>query len=176
MNTNEIAVFSTSRDSQDRIAAKQPLHFRDDPDGTENAAVNIYDEVKYQEFIGMGGAFTEAAAETFYKLPANVRAQVIEAYFDPAKGNGYSFCRTHMNSCDFSLGNYEDAAKPGDAELKSFNIEREKRALIPMMKEAAKRAPFNLFISPWSPPSWMKDTGKMNNGGKLLQKYAGAWA
>jgi glucosylceramidase len=176
MQTKEIAVFSTSRDTPDRIAAKQPIPFRDDPNGTENGVVNVYDEVKYQQFIGMGGAFTEAASETFYKLPKDVQDKVIEAYFDPAKGNAYSFCRTHMNSCDFSLGNYEDAAKPGDTKLESFNIEREKRTLIPMIKEAAKRGPFNLFISPWSPPSWMKDTGKMNNGGKLIAKYADAWA
>ena len=34
------------------------------------------------------------------------QAAILKAYFDPQEGNAYSLCRTHINSCDFSLGNY----------------------------------------------------------------------
>jgi glucosylceramidase len=176
MHPRQLTVFTTSRDTSERIAQKEPQFFQDDPTNTEPSVINIYDDVKYQEFLGFGGAFTEAAADTFYKLPASVRDLVMDNYFDPVQGLGYTFCRTHMNSCDFSLGNYADAEKPGDTALENFNIQREKGALIPMIQEAARRAPFKLFISPWSPPAWMKDNGEMNYGGKLLAQYAGAWA
>jgi glucosylceramidase len=176
MKAKEIAVFSTSRDTSDRLAAKPSLQFREDSEGIENLLINIHEEVKYQKFIGIGGAFTEAAADTYYKLPEAARKEMIDAYFDPEKGLGYSFCRTHMNSCDFSLSNYADADKPGDVKLESFNIGREKKSLIPLIKEAAGKAQFKLFVSPWSPPAWMKDNGRMNGGGKLLAQYAGAWA
>jgi glucosylceramidase len=176
MKPNLIDVFVTSRDTTDRLAHKEPLFFRDDVEETEFAVVNVYDEVRYQEWIGFGGAFTEAAALTFDQLPPAVREQVMEAYFDPQRGQGYNFCRTHMNSCDFSLGNYADAAQPGDVALESFNVTREKEHLFPMIQQAARRASFKLFISPWSPPAWMKDSGAMNQGGKLLPQYADSWA
>ena len=32
------------------------------------------------------------------------------------------------------------------------------------------------MASPWSPPSWMKTNGQMNEGGKLKEEYKSAWA
>jgi len=43
-----------------------------------------------------------------------------------------------MNSCDFSLGNYACTEVDGDVELKHFSIDRDRRALLPMIKEAQK--------------------------------------
>ena len=76
--------------------------------------------------IGFGGAFTEAAAYTLQKLPEDKQEEVLAAYFDEKKGHRYTFCRTHMNSSDFALGNYACVEKEGDVELESFNIERDK--------------------------------------------------
>ena len=100
------------------------------------------------------------------------------AYFDLSSGNGYSLCRTHINSCDFSLGNYAYAETPGDVELKHFSIDHDRRQLIPMIKEAVRVAgqPLKLLASPWSPPAWMKTNGQMNQGGKLKQEYRETWA
>lgn len=176
MESGRISVFTTSRSKGEHIAEREPLQFQEDMQGVESPAVNIHDDIRYQEFLGFGGAFTEAAADTYLKLPQDVQMQFMDAYFMPGTGLGYSFCRTHMNSCDFSLGNYEDAAEPGDTKLASFNIGREKAALLPMIKDAQKRGPITLFVSPWSPPAWMKDNGEMNHGGKLLPQYAHAWA
>jgi len=133
---------------------------------------------RFQTIEGFGGCFTEAAADTFYKLPAQVRAEILKAYFDLSTGNGYTLCRTHINSCDFSLGNYAYAETPGDVELKHFSIDHDRRQLIPMIKEAARVAgqPLNLIASPWSPPAWMKTNGQMNQGGKLKPEYRAAWA
>ena len=39
--------------------------------------------------------------------------------------------RTHINSCDFSLGNYAYVEDENDLELKTFSLERNKISLIP---------------------------------------------
>jgi glucosylceramidase len=57
-----------------------------------------------------------------------------------------------------------------------FSIKPDHEFIIPCIKQALQRNP-NLvfFASPWSPPSWMKDSGSMC-GGKLLSQYYLAYA
>ncbi len=168
---------TTARDSGQRFekgfSAASPVTATG---GTATIAVDS--AVRYQTIEGFGGAFTEAAANTLYRLPEDVQAEVLSAYFDSAIGHGYTLCRTHINSCDFSLGNYAYTEVDGDTELKHFSIERDKQELIPMIQRASalSNAGFRLFASPWSPPAWMKTTGKMNEGGKLRPEYRAAWA
>lgn len=141
-------------------------------------SIFIDPRVAYQTLEGFGGAFTEAAASVFQKLPPAQQRRFLAAYFDPRKGHGYTFCRTHMNSCDFALGNYADAPVPGDRALRHFSIAREQQALLPMIRAAQRVAgrPLQLFISPWSPPAWMKTNGEMNRGGKLKPDCRAPWA
>ena len=47
--------------------------------------------------------------------------------------------RTHINSCDFSLGNYAHVEDENDLELKTFSLERNKISLIPMINDALKK-------------------------------------
>lgn len=173
---NTINVFVTAQEDENKREQAYRAEFKSDDTGIETEVINIYDDVRYQEFMGFGGAFTEAAAVTFYKLKESERQKILKAYFDANEGLGYTFCRTHMNSCDFSLGNYSCADIPNDMELEHFNIERDKKAMLPMMKEALKYGKYSVLVSPWSPPAWMKDTGDMNRGGKLLPKYREVWA
>ena len=80
--------------------------------------------------------------------------------------------RTHINSCDFSLGNYA-LCEQEDRKLTGFSIERDKKMLIPFIKEALNEAssPVLIMASPWSPPPWMKTNNQMNHGGKLKEKF-----
>jgi len=142
---------------------------------TEMQIVNIVPEVEYQTIDGFGGAFTEAASTTLDKLSPNSREKILKAYFDKKDGIGYNFCRTHINSCDFALGNYT-YVKEGDKTLATFDIERDRKSLLPMIKDAKKYGSFKLFASPWSPPAYMKTSKKMNEGGKLLPNYFDLWA
>lgn len=131
----------------------------------------------YQEFMGFGGAFTEAAAYTLSEAPEDVRAEAIRAYFSKSQGLGYVLGRVHIHSCDFALGNYT-YVEEGDVELKTFDISREDKWVIPMIKDAAKEAgqEIKILASPWSPPAFMKDTKEMNYGGKLLPEFERPWA
>ena len=65
-----------------------------------------------------------------------------------------------------------------DKELKSFNIDHDRKYKIPFIKEAMKAAggKLDLFASPWSPPAWMKDNNNMLQGGKLKPEFYNSWA
>jgi glucosylceramidase len=174
--SSPIQVFRTAKSTHDRLTEKEPLTFQTQiPD---SPSVLVDSQHVYQTIQGFGGSFTEAAAHTYYKMSPEVRAEILRAYFDPSSGNGYTFCRTHINSCDFSLGNYAYAEMPGDVELKHFSIEHDRRQLIPMIQEAVRIAgqPLKLLATPWSPPAWMKTNGQMNHGGKLKPEYRETWA
>lgn len=106
-------------------------------------------------------------------LKDDIQKQLLSDYFS-SNGIGYSFCRTTIGSCDFSLENYSYLNVPN---INEFSIERDKQYLIPMIKSALKMNPnITLVASPWSPPAFMKDNNQMNNGGKLLNTYKQLWA
>ncbi|MCH4889962.1 glucosylceramidase [Acidaminobacter sp. JC074] len=135
-------------------------------------AVNTRHE--YQEHMGFGGAFTESAAYTLGQAPESVRQEAIKAYYSD-QGLAYALGRLSIHSCDFSLGNYT-YVKEGDKALTTFDMSHEDKWLVPMIKEALLYGPIKLLASPWSPPGFMKDTGEMNYGGKLLPEYFESWA
>lgn len=122
-------------------------------------------EEKFQEILGFGGAFTEAAALNFFKLSAEERQNVINLYFgDPSNGgHGYTIGRVHINSCDFSPGSYSFDDVTNDTSLDDFdtNVTHDSEQMIPLIKLALERArsdgrDIRIFASPWSPPAWMK--------------------
>lgn len=136
--------------------------------------VCVFPEEKYQRIKGFGGAFTESAASVFSKLSDEKKKEFLKAYFSKDEGMGYSFCRLHIGSCDFSLDEYVHVDE-GDTTLDSFSIERDKKYIIPMIKEAQKYARLTFFASPWSPPAFMKDTDSRFKGGKLKKECYELW-
>ncbi len=165
----------TSRDGGHRLSAQQPLQAEHTP-GLPRLWVDS--TRKFQSLLGFGGAFTEASATVWQSLPPAAQEQFLIDCFDPARGHGYTLCRVHMNSCDFALGNYAHVEQPEDFALSSFQIERDRQALLPFIKAAQRVAgrPIQLLASPWSPPAWMKTNGQMNHGGQLRPECRAAWA
>lgn len=168
--------FITARDSALRLSEYPPSR-PNQPDQTL-PSIWIDPSRRFQIMEGFGGAFTEAAAVRWRALGADQKEAVLKGYFDQDHGHGYTLCRVHMNSCDFSLGNYAHADTPGDVDLKHFSIARDEQALIPFIQAAQRVSsrPIQLLASPWSPPAWMKTNHQMNHGGKLLPEYRPAWA
>ncbi len=102
----EVRVILTARDTKDRLTLKQPVKLAA-AKGERAASRVVIDPGKtYQKILGFGGAFTEAGAYTLSRMSPAKRAEAMRAYFHPREGLGYTLCRTHINSCDFSLGNY----------------------------------------------------------------------
>lgn len=136
--------------------------------------VELFPEITHQTHLGFGGAITESAAYTLSEMPKEKREEVLKAYYSQ-EGLGYNLGRIHMNSCDFSLENYT-YVKANDEALKTFDISREDKWVIPLIKDAEKYSgPLAVLVSPWSPPAWMKTNNNMNFGGELLPKYYDAW-
>ena len=171
-----ISISITTKDTNQRIKNIDPeqLTFSD---GHQWPILKIDSNQKKQSILGFGGAFTEASAYVYGQLNDDKKNEIINAYFGE-NGNQYNFARTHINSCDFSLGNYAYSEEPGDIELNNFSISRDKKWLIPFIKAGIRLAKDPVFIlaSPWSPPAWMKTNGEMNNGGKLINRYQSTWA
>jgi glucosylceramidase len=181
--TGRARAFLTAKDTGARLSEQPDLLGINIDEPSENtrpqgSRIWLDSKKRFQKLQGFGGAFTESAATTWLKLGQALREQVLRDYFDPEFGHGYSFCRVHMGSCDFSLGNYSHVELPDDIQLNSFSIDRDKQALIPFIKAAQKVAPqpIQLLASPWSPPAWMKTNRQMNRGGELRPEFAGHWA
>ena len=174
----KVTVYTTAENTDDRLSATGTVEFKEMKQPLETQICVFVDPAtKFQTYLGIGGALTDAAAETFYKLPRDKQQEVLQAYFDKQKGIGYTIARTNINSCDFSSDMYTYVSNE-DKGLKSFNIDHDKKYKIPFIKEAMKAAggKINLFASPWSPPGWMKDNHDMLHGGKLKADYADSWA
>jgi glucosylceramidase len=131
----------------------------------------------FQTFLGIGGALTDAAAETFARMPAEQQEAFLKACFDPREGIGYTLARTTIHSCDFSSGSYT-YVEEGDKKLKSFSVAHDMEYRIPFIRRCQEAAGgrLDLFVSPWSPPAWMKDNNNMLQGGKLLPEFYASWA
>ncbi len=177
MDKKQFDMIVTARDTGDRLTYKTQLELGEKMTGISRE-IAVKPEKQFQKILGFGGAFTEAGGYVLQQLSPQKQAEVIDAYFDFPSGHGYTLCRTHINSCDFSLGNYAYAEVPGDTALDHFSIERDRQYLLPMIRAALERSdqPVNILASPWSPPPWMKTNGQMNHGGKLLPEYRQAWA
>lgn len=175
---NPVSVYLTAKDTGQLLARTADLDFVAMPQPTEQETCIFVDPAKkFQTLLGIGGALTDASAETFYKLPKDKQQEIMRAYFDPQHGIGYSLGRTHINSCDFSSESYT-YVKDGDTNLTTFDISHDRKYRIPFIKEALATAgkDFTLFVSPWSPPAWMKSNHDMLHGGKLKPEFYDAWA
>jgi len=175
----KVTVYTTADTANYRLTQTGTgLSFADFGQPKETQVCVFVDPAKtFQTFLGIGGALTDAAAETFAKLPADKQQELLRAYYDPQNGIGYTIGRTNINSCDFSSDMYT-YVKEGDKELTSFSLAHDEKYKIPFIKKAmqATGGKMNLFVSPWSPPAWMKDNNDMLHGGKLKPEFYDAWA
>jgi len=148
------------------------------PLSNESATVEIKIDStnKLQTILGFGGAFTESSAHLFQQLSKENQKKLIEAYFGD-EGAAYSICRTHINSCDFSLDYYDYLNGEEDSTLSNFNLEEDLEDVIPFIRAAQKGSTngFKIIASPWTAPPWMKDNNSWE-GGKLLEEHYSTWA
>ncbi len=173
-----VLVYTTAESTSFRLTPTDTLAFRPSESTSEGKVYVFVDPKKtFQPFIGIGGALTDAAAETFAKLPAARQDELIAAYYSADRGIGYTLARTNIHSCDFSSESYTYVTE-GDKDLTSFSIAHDLRYRIPLIKRAlaATGNRLKLFASPWSPPAYMKNNNDMLHGGHLRPEFYRAWA
>lgn len=169
---NSMILYTTNAENQ---LVRSEKDFYTDHD-IENNLIKVYAMEERQEMIGFGGALTESSAYTFSRMSKEKQEILTNLYFGE-QGNNYNFCRLHIQSCDFSLGNSAYVTDETDTKLRSFSLEQDEKYVIPYIKEALKKNPNIQFLgSPWSPPAFMKSNKQMNEGGILLPEYYQRWA
>ncbi len=178
VNGKTVMVYTSADSTNLRITNTDNLKFSvlKQPVETQTC-VFVNPNKTFQTFLGIGGAITDASAEVFAKLSKEKQQEFLNSYFSKDKGIGYSLIRTNIHSCDFSSDMYT-YIEEGDAALKTFSIEHDKKFKIPLIKKAIETAGGKLtfFASPWSPPAFMKDNNNMLQGGKLLPEFYQPWA
>ncbi len=171
-------VFTTTKGTNLRLtltqsgifsAASQPLE-------TE-ISVFVNPKQAFQEFLGIGGAITDASAEVFSKLSPSKQSEFLKAYFGE-EGINYNIIRTSIHSSDFGLGSHT-YIEEGDGALHTFSIEKDLEKRIPLIQKAQAlihAQDFVFYASPWSPPAFMKTNNNMLQGGKLRPEFYQSWA
>lgn len=175
----------------------------DEPRHLESGVINLYPDITYQTIQGFGGAMTDSAAYLLSTLPPQARQEAMDLLFTE-KGNRFSIIRVPLDSCDYSLEEYQAVADPvADPEWKTFDMTRNFQYILPALKEAlALCGPSaSVLLSPWSPPWQWKTPPKplkndaivygelpgrpnavdhskpqRNNGGSLKPQHYGDWA
>ena len=176
--TKTATVYTTAAKTELRLTKNATLNFSPSRQPLETEPFVLVDaSMTFQSFEGIGGALTDASAETFAKLSKEKQQELLKAYYDPAAGIGYTLARTNIQSCDFSSGSYSYVGD-NDPQLKTFSVAHDEQYRIPMIKQAIAAAggKLRLFVSPWSPPSWMKDNNSVTGGGKLKAEFDQSWA
>ncbi len=180
VSDNKVIVYTTANSGNNsyRLNATDTLQFFSFFQPLETQPCVFLDpDQTFQTFLGIGGALTDASAETFAKLSTLKQEEILKAYYDSKNGIGYTLGRTNIHSCDFSSASYT-YVKDNDSALKTFTVKHDEQFRIPLIKRAMEMSGGNLklYASPWSPPAWMKDNNSMLHGGKLLPRYYQSWA
>ena len=108
-------------------------------------------------FRAWGTTFNELDWDAFNLLTRDEQDEIMHNLFAPDGDLHFTHGRVSMNANDYARSWYSCSEVSGDFELRYFNIERDKRNIIPLARAAQKYCPeLQLFMSPWSPPAWMK--------------------
>jgi glucosylceramidase len=159
---SEISSWVTSGDERFAAAPKATWRPASGVQGADELRLNP--STKFQEILGFGGAFTDAACYTFNRLAPPARDQLFHELFHPSE-MGLNVGRVCVGSSDYSTKLYSyDEGEP-DPDLKRFSIEHDREYILPMLRQARQANPeLFLFSTPWSPPGWMKFNGSMLGG------------
>ncbi len=166
MQAQTVSVVQTNPDQTALLAPQTPLSFAS---GTSSGtAINIDDNVRYQQLEGVGGTFNDSDAWlVMNKLTAAQRTALMSDLFSTS-GIHLSFLRQPMGATDLALSTYTyDDLTPGqtDPQMKQFSIAHDQAYILPTIQAAFAANPkIKVLALPWSPPAWMKTTGTVDGG------------
>ena len=189
--TGEYKVDRTNSEMQQEAALEKQV---------EEHVVGVYPSYEFQTIEGFGCALTESACYLLSQMNPETRKKALCGWFGDS-GIDARFVRIHIDSCDYSLSQYQAVENPiEDPELKSFNIKRDREYIIPIMKEVLELTgkKLSVLLSPWSPPAQWKTPPELSQndlniyggmfgevdfsksgrcfGGRLKEEYYGSWA
>lgn len=170
---SEISIWTTSGD--ERFASGPSIQWTAEPTTPTGEHIILNPNLKFQEILGFGGAFTDAACWTFNRLTKPERDALFHEMFHSSE-MGLSVCRICVGSSDYSRTVYSFDEGAPDPDMTRFSIDHDREYIIPILKQARQVNPdLFLFSSPWSPPGWMKFNNSML-GGSMRKFYFPAYA
>lgn len=136
------------------------------------SVIQVHPNIEFQTLSGVGGAFNEIGGEALLSLPENKQVELLKNLFS-CDLSGLVFNRTPVGASDFALDAYSYSPEPEDYDMKHFSIERDKKYLLPFIRKAMGVNPrMQLQASPWSPPGWMKRSGRMDRNNECERSDA----
>jgi glucosylceramidase len=151
-----------------------PIPFR--AGAARGPAIVIDRTLQMQSIDGFGFALTGGSAELLIKMAPAARAKTLKQLFATDANNlGVSYLRLSIGASDMNSGvySYDDLA-PGetDPELNRFDLGRDRKDVLPVLKEILAIAPkIKILGSPWSAPAWMKTNGNVRGGALKEESY-----
>ena len=170
-----VQVVMSCQDGSKSLSEEKPLQFGKERK-TKDPVIEVELSKKGQSILGLGASFDHSTCENLSKLSAEKREEVIDKLMNPERGIGMNLMRVCIGASDF-IGEpyytYDDLPEgETDPELTKFSIEKDRAYVLPAIKTAQKKNPSLLFFgSPWSPPAWMKTTGKLGTGSLKPECY-----
>lgn len=138
----------------------------------------ILTQKKGQTIRGFGGCFNELSQIAMEGISESDRDGIFRNLFTE-EGLNLEFCRIPIGASDYAAEWYSADEVDDDFEMKHFSIERDRKYLIPYIKEAQSyhKGEMTFFASPWSPPTWMKfpkacNFGRLRMEPAILKAYA----
>ncbi|MBO5456881.1 MAG: beta-glycosidase [Muribaculaceae bacterium] len=120
-------------------------------------ALTINGNEKGSVFKSWGTTFNELDWDALLMLTRDEQDEIMRNLFAPDGDLRFTRGRIGMNCNDYGRSWWSCDEVQGDLELRYFNIDRDKRSIIPLIRAAQKYNPdLTFWASPWSPPSWMK--------------------
>ena len=127
----------------------------------------VIGEVVGKPLFGFGCCISEICVKAIRSLSKDKQDEIFNELFG-VDNNGFEFCRLSIGANDFAESWYSYNETDGDFLMKNFSIDRDRKYIIPAIKQAQKLSPsIKFFSSPWSPPTWMKFP-KAHNFGTIV--------
>lgn len=134
-------------------------------DNDNTSYVSIDEKATNKEIFGFGGCFNEVGWKVLMKLSPSTRDSVMRLLFDSVSGCNFNVCRVPIGANDYTIAPYSLNETANDYTMANFSIDHDQQYLIPYIKAAMAFQPsLKIWGSPWSVPTWMKDSKAFNSG------------
>ena len=148
-------VFKWISSTEDNTWEETTVKLKNTLDTNEVIEIDANEEIS--TFKSWGTCFNEKGWDALNMLPSEQQDKILSNLFSPQGDLRFNMGRFSMNANDYARDWYSCDEVSGDFQLHYFNIDRDRTSLIPYIKAAQSFNPeLTFWISPWSPPSWMK--------------------
>ena len=131
------------------------------------ATIDVDPSQKFQTIDGFGFALTGGSASLINGLDPQAKDDLLkELFLTDSTYIGISYLRVSIGASDLSATTFTYDDTPGDLSLQHFNMDMEKKDLIPVLQKIVALNPaIKILGSPWSAPAWMKTNNDLYGGG-----------